>query len=217
MTLVDQHPAVQAVDAKLADLERRRADFEARVAPLAAEDAKAEAEYHKAVDVALLEGGPMPTRPVRQIPEGRDAEIRHGFVLDQRLLIDERHQAVAAAYDDVLREARRRAKKLVAAARPTVEKVAAEMAEWGELLADIQTCRNAANTRSVNGIRDYHDDRLTVEEYIRFAATGGDPTDILDLPGRVQPRDTGMLWPERNTGMLAGDIQQLTEDTRARA
>jgi hypothetical protein len=213
VNLVDQHPLVKAVDAKLADLQRRRADFEARVAPLAVEDAEAEAEYNKAVDVALLEGGPVPLRPVRQIPEGRDVDLRHGFIYEQQLLTEERRRAVAAAYDDVLHEARSQATKLLRSTRPTVEKLTVVMAKVSELLQAVQICRTAANAENP---RQRHDARLTVETFIRLALTGGDPTSILDLAD-APPRSSLDVTQSRN-GMLLADIQRLIgsgQDVRA--
>src|SRR5215218_367512 len=47
MSLVDDHPAVQAVDHALAELQERRAAFDDRAAALAEADAKAQAEYEQ--------------------------------------------------------------------------------------------------------------------------------------------------------------------------
>jgi hypothetical protein len=202
MSLADQHPLVREVDAKLAALEKRRAEFEARVEPLAAEDAAAEEAYAKAVDAALLEGAAMPEPLVRKIPPGRDVEIRHGFMREQELLNEERRKAVAAVYPDVLDQARSQAAKLVKAARPTVEKLADVMAEVGELLRAVKICRDAANSENPNGRTPYQDSPMTVEEFIRIVASGGDPIDVLDLAGNRPVRP-------RTTGMLSGDISQL--------
>jgi hypothetical protein len=206
VNLVDGHPLVAAVDAKLADLERRRLEFEARVAPLAEADAKAEADHLQAVDRALLEGAAMPPPLVRRIPEGRDVEIRHGFMRETELLNEERRKAVAAVYPDVLDQAGSQSTKLVKAARPTVQKLTAAMAELGELLRAVKICRDAANAENPNGRTPYHDTPMTVEEFIRIVASSGDPIDVLDMTGNrpVRPRTTGMLW---------GDISQLIEDT----
>jgi hypothetical protein len=202
VNLVDEHPLVKAADAKLADLERRRAEFEANVAPLAEADAAAEAEYNKAVDAALLERAPMPSPPVRKIPPGRDVEIRLGFIQEQQRLTEERSRAVAAAYDDVLREVRSQATKLLRTARPTVEKLTTVMADLVGLLHAVRTCRTAKNTESTDGHRDYHDAKLDVDAFTRLVATGDDPTSILDLTG------AGKIQPHRS-GLTLGDVQQL--------
>ena len=55
---------------------------------------------------------------VRKIPEGKEVDIRHGFLAEQQRLTEERLQAVAAAYDDVLREARSQATKLARGCPP---------------------------------------------------------------------------------------------------
>jgi hypothetical protein len=108
-TLVDEHELVKQVDSKLADHARRKADFEARVAPLAEQEQAAEEAYAKAVDAALLEGAPMPEPPVRRLPLGRDVELRLAFLQEQQLLTEERRRAVAAVYPEVLRQARKQA------------------------------------------------------------------------------------------------------------
>jgi hypothetical protein len=205
--LIDQHPLVQAVDAKLADLERKRTDFENRVVPLARADAEAQLAYDAAVSAALLEGGPMPTRPVRQVPEGLEVDLRNGFFADRQQLTLERREAVAAALLDVLGEARRQAKKVVTAARPTVDKLNAFMVELGELLGAVKTCRDFRNATNPDGRRQFLDGRLTVEAFIAIVASGGDPIDVLDLAG-----NRGIQ--ARNTGMVQGDVQDLIEARR---
>jgi hypothetical protein len=206
--LVDEHLLVKAVDAKLADLKRRRSDFEARVAPLAAADANAEEEHRKAVDAALLEGAPMPPPVVRRIPEGTDVNARHSFMQEERQLTEERREAVAAAYPDVLKEARSKAIKLAKAARPTIVKLADEMGEIAERIGAVQACRDAANANP-DGRRYFHDSRLTVETFIRLVVTGGDPiSEVLDLTGGPQER-----LRSGRAGMTAGDIAQLIEGT----
>lgn len=47
-----------------------------------------------------------------------EVDIRHGFLAEQQRLTEERLQAVAAAYDDVLREARSQATKLARGCPP---------------------------------------------------------------------------------------------------
>jgi hypothetical protein len=150
----------------------------------------------------------MPHPPVRQIPEGREVAIRHGFIDEQQPLTEERRQAVAAAYDDVLAEARREAKKLVKDARPTVEKLTAVMAELGELLGAVKTCRTPKNAEATDGHRQFHDERLTVERFVALAAAGGDPTGILDLAGGGKAQPLQVQAPS-NTGMVWSDIEQL--------
>jgi hypothetical protein len=86
------------------------------------------------------------------------------------------------------------------------------MAELGELLQAVKVCRTAANATSPDGRREFHDSPLTIEEFVRIA-TGGDPTDILDLTGGRKVQPTDILDQPRNTGMIVGDIQQLIEDT----
>ena len=139
-------------------------------------------------------------------------EIRLDFVQEERRLTEERRQAEAAAYPDVLEEARRQATKLAAAARPTIEKLAAAMAEVSELFQAVQVCRTAANATFPDGRCEFHDSRLAIEEFVRMA-TGGDPTSILDLTGGRKVQPGGILVQPRNTGMIVGDIQQLIEDT----
>jgi hypothetical protein len=199
MSLADQHPGVQAVDAKVADLARRRAEFEANASRLAALDAEAQAEYDKALDLALRDGAPAPEPLVLRL-NGEDVEARHQFMYEERELTEERRKAVAAAYPDVLKEARGRARKLVKAARPTVEQLADAMREVLELTGAVQVCRDAGN----DDRRVFNDPRLSVAEFIRVAATGGDPiASALDLTGDQQE------FRPRNTGMLLGDVQQL--------
>jgi hypothetical protein len=183
MSLVDQHPLVQAVDAKLADLQKRRSEFEARVAKIAEADGKAQQAYDYALDDALLRGGPMPPPLVRQLPELADVEVRHRFMNEQAQLTEERRKAVAAAYPDVLRQARSQAKKLAAAARKPYEELLATMDEIGDLLTAGKTCRDAQNDS--NSHRHYNDSPLTLHEFIRIVASAADPIDaVVDLGGR---------------------------------
>jgi hypothetical protein len=88
VTLIDEHPLVQAVDAQLTDLAKRRAEFEARAAVLAEHDAKAQAAYDKAVEKHLLRGGPMPSPPTLQLPD-QAAEIRRQFMAEEAQLREE--------------------------------------------------------------------------------------------------------------------------------
>ncbi len=208
--LADEHPLVKAADAKLADLEKRRSDFETRVAVIAEQDQAAQAVYDTALNDHLLRGiGPMPPPLVRQLPELADVEQRHLFIQEEHRLTEERLQAVAGAYGDVLEEARGRAAELLDAARPAVEQLMATMREVGELLAAVNTCRTAANAVSPEGRLEFHDSPLTVEAFVRLVATSSDPIGVLDLAGNrdARPRGTGMLW---------GDIQQLIDDTGVR-
>lgn len=177
-TLVDDHPLVKAADAKIADCERRRAEFEDRVAPLAQSDAEAEVAYAKAVDAALLNGEPMPEPPVRKIPPGRDVELRLAFIQEQQQLGEERLQAVGAAYEDVLRQAHRQAAKVIKDARPVIAKLSDSMAELADLLAAVKECRSAKNTFSPDGHRIYGDVKLAGELYLRLVAAGADPTEL---------------------------------------
>jgi hypothetical protein len=163
VSLVDEHPLVQAVDAKLTDLEMRRTEFEARVKVLAEQDVAAQAIYDKALDDALSRGGPMPPPLVRRLPELADVEVRHRFMPEEAQLREERRQAVAAAYPEVLGQARRQAKKLTAAAHGPLEKLLATMTEIGALLAAVKTCRDARN--DPNQHQHYNDSPLTVEEF----------------------------------------------------
>jgi hypothetical protein len=204
VSLVDEHPLVVEADAKLADLERRKTEFEANVAPLAAEDAAAQDAYEKAVDDALLRGGAMPSQPVRKIPPGRDAELRMGFMQEQQQLTDERRRAVAEAYPEVLRQARAQATKLVKGARPTVEKLTAFQGQVGDLLAAVNVCRAAVNAESLDGHTEFQDAKLDLQAFIGLALTGGDPTSLLHLPGAPPP-----LQGSRD-GLTIADIAQLT-------
>jgi hypothetical protein len=206
--LVDEHPLVAAVDAKLADLAQQRSDFEARIAKIAEQDAKAQQTYDQALQDALLRGGPMPAPLVRQLPELADVEVRHRFLAEEAQLREERQRAVAAAFQDVLDEARTRAKKLAAAAHAPLQELLAAMTEVGQLQAAVKTCRDARNSEARN--RNSPDARMhfgdlpmTVEEFVRIVASAGDPIDILDLAGNrpVRSRSTGMTW---------SDIAQLT-------
>jgi hypothetical protein len=138
--LVDEHPLVAAVDAKLADLAQQRSDFEARIAKIAEQDAKAQQTYDQALQDALLRGGPMPAPLVRQLPELADVEVRHRFLAEEAQLREERQRAVAAAFQDVLDEARTRAKKLAAAAHAPLQELLAAMTEVGQLQAAVKTC-----------------------------------------------------------------------------
>jgi hypothetical protein len=214
VSLVDEHPLVVEADAKLADLERRRAAFEARVTPWAAEDAAAEEAYAKAVDAALLEDGPLPEPPVRKIPPGRDVEIRHGFINEQQQLNAERQRAVAAAFQDVLREARKRGKKLAAAAQVPLQELLALMTEVGALRQAVTACRDAENTLARDrgdgaGRVEFNDLPMTVEEFVRIVATAGDPIDLLDLGGRRDiPTRTGIRTDNRPR-LNSGELQQL--------
>ena len=135
-------------------------------------------------------------------------EIRHGFMVEQQLLSEERQRAVAAAYDDVLIQARGQAAKLVTAARPPLEKLLAAMSEIGELLSAVRDCRDAQNATNPDGRRQYHDFPMAVEEFVRIVATSGDPIDLVDLAGNRQARS-------RTLGMVRGDVQQLIEDSDA--
>jgi hypothetical protein len=211
MGLVDDQPAVRDIDAKLAALEQQRADFEARVAPIAAEDEAAEERYRQALDAALLTGAPMPDPPVRRLPQGRDVEIRLNFMDEQQRLTEERRQAVANAYDDVLRQARREAAKLLKGARPTVEKLGPPWKAVGELLQAVQICRNAGNgSDPTQERRTFHDQRLTFDTFIRFVASGGDPIDLVDLTGAPRPESQPppLTW---------GEVARLIEETQVRA
>jgi hypothetical protein len=105
VSLVDEHPLVQTVDAKLTDLETRRTEFEARVSVLAEQDVAAQAICDKALDDAMLRGGPMPPPWSANSPELADVEVRHRFMAEEAQLREERRQAVAAAYPDVLGQA----------------------------------------------------------------------------------------------------------------
>jgi hypothetical protein len=205
VTLVDQHPLVQAADQALEALQQKRNQFETRVAALAAEDLKELQVYEEALGKALLEGGPAPTPPVRRLPEGADVEPRHDFMRQQQRLTEERRRAVAAAYDDVLRQARSALPKLLKAARSTVEQLVAQAGPVSELMTAVQVCRDARNVDHPEGRREYHDSRFTVDEYIRLVATGGDPiSEILDLTGGPQEK-----LRSGRTGMTLGDLQQL--------
>jgi hypothetical protein len=214
MSLVDDHPLVQAADGKLADLERRRAAFEANVAPLAAEDEAAEQAYQKAVDAALLEGAPMPEPPVRKIPPGRDVEIRHAFLHEQQQLNEERLQAVAAAFPDVLKQARTRAKKLAAAAQAPLQELLTVMTEVGTLQMAVKACRDTANAEARNrgdgtSRVEFNDFPWTVEEFVRIVATAGDPIDLVDLGGRREIRTRAGITLGDHTRMTSGALQQL--------
>ena len=204
MTLVDEHPLVQAVDGKLADLEKRRADFESRAKKLAEADAVAQRRYDEAVHSALLYGTEMPGPLVLQL-RGAELEIRQNFMREQELLIEERRKVLAAVYPEVLEQAREQAMELVKAARPTLEKLADVMAEVGSLLAAVVSCRDAENAEDPGGFRQSHDSRLTMETFIRLVATGGDPTGILDLPG-ARPVQSGS-----RDGLTRADIQRLID------
>ena len=186
MSLADAHPAVQEVDHALADLKERRSEFEARAAVLAEADAKAQQDYDQAVEDHLLRGGVLPSPPTLQLPD-QAAEIRRQFMHEETQLREERRKALAEAYPDVLWEARSQAEELVRAARPTVKALADMMAEVGRLLGAVQQCRAAGNAWNGSvGPKQFHDRRLTVEEFVRLVATGGDPVGILDLTGTGQ-------------------------------
>jgi hypothetical protein len=215
MSLVDQHPLVIAADEQIAALAKRRAEFEAHTAVLAAGDNAAQQAYDKALDAAMRDGAPAP-EPLRLRLNGADIDARHGFMTEQQRLSEVRRQAVADAYDDVLAQARPRAAKLIRDARPTVVKLAAVMGEISELLAAIQTARDAGNSvTSADGHRAHYDSRLTVETFIKLALSGGDPIGLLDLAGspQAQFRNADPLFQPRNTGMSGADIQQLIEDS----
>jgi hypothetical protein len=207
MTLVDQHPRVQAADHALADLAKRRADFEARVRPIAEEDAKAERVYNQALEDALLRGGPMPAPLVRQLPELADVEVRHRFLFEQQQLNEERQRAVAAAFPDVLEQARAMATELAVAAQAPLQQLLTAMGEVGTLLQAVRVCRDAANAEARDrndgtGRTQFNDFPLTVERIIQVIATAGDPIDLIDLGGRREIRGL-------NTGMTVGDVRQL--------
>jgi len=206
MTLVDEHPLVQQVDGKLADLQRQRDEFEARAKKLAEDDAASQRKYDEARRSALLHGTEMPAPPV-QLLQGADMEIRQSFMLEQQLLTEERRRVLAAVYDEILRKGRRQATKLVKQARPTLEKLADTMAEVGSLLAAVQTCRDAANAANPGCFRQSNDSRLTIETFIPLVATGADPTGLLDLPG-ARP-----VVPSIKDGLTRADIQQLMDGT----
>jgi hypothetical protein len=199
--LVDEHPLVRKADERLADLAKRRADFEARATAVANQDAKAQAEYDKAVNSALLQGTPMPPPLIRQLPAGTDVDIRHNFLMEERRLTDERRQAAAAAYDDVLREARTQARKLVTAARPTLEKLKATHGEVGALLGAVKTCRDAGN--NADHFQHFNDSVLTLAELIQIIDAEADPIDaVVDLGGRREVR--------ARAGLVSGGVPQLS-------
>jgi hypothetical protein len=204
--LVDEQPLVQAADAALAELARRRAEFERNVSALAAQDLAEQQAYEEALGKAMLEGAAVPAPPTRRLPERADVEPRHTFIREEQYLTEERRRAVGKAYPDVLREAQKQAVKLLKAALPTVEQLMADMGEVTPLVAAVQQCRDAANVDNPEGRREYFDDRLTIEEFIRLAITGGDPiSEILDLTGH------GMQEKPRSarTGMIYADVIQL--------
>ena len=181
---------------------------------LAEQDAKAQAEYEQQVEEHLLRGGLMPSPPTLQLPE-QAAEIRRQFMHEEAQLREERRKALAEVYPEVLRQAHSQSTKLVKAARPTVEKLAGVMAEVGSLLAAVQACRAAANAWNGSvGPRQFHDRRLTVDEFVKLAAAGADPTELLDLTGSGErrPLDPTGAQP-RTTGITLSDISQLIEDT----
>jgi hypothetical protein len=66
--------------------------------------------------------------------------------------------------------------------------------------------RTARNVEHLGSHRQFHDAKLTVDAFAKLVASGGDPTELLDLTGasRVVERDNGMTW---------ADIQQLIEDS----
>jgi hypothetical protein len=200
VSLIDSQPGVQAVDAKIADLKSRRAEFETNAMKLAELDEQAKAAYDKALSAALHEGAAAPEPPVLRL-NGEDIAARHQFMFEEQQLTDERRKAVAAAYPDVLKEASKQVAKLAKAARPTVEKLADEVGHVAELLGQVRVCRDAGNIDQ----RTYQDVRLTFDQFIKLAATGGDPISTLDLTG-------GRKEPERrDPGMVLGDVQQLLE------
>jgi hypothetical protein len=213
--LVDEHPEVQAVDGKLADLQRQKAEFEARAKKLADADEEAQRKYDEALRSALLEGTPPPPPLVLQL-RGADVEIRQSFMLEQQLLNEERRQVVAAVYDEVLAHAREQVRELVKAARPTLEKLTAVMAEVGGLLAAVNTCRTARySPNGSEGFRQFWDARLDVEAFVRLVATGGDPTSILDLPGAppaVLSTGEGLIWSEVRQ-LIDGGIPHPVEES----
>jgi hypothetical protein len=204
VTLIDEHPAVIEVDKRLADLQRQKDEFEGRAKALAEEDAEAERKYDEARKSALLRGTPMPAPPVLQLG-GADVELRQSFMLEQQLLTEERRQAVAAVYPEVLRQARSLAAREVEEARPMLVALADVMGRVGSLLAAVQTCRDAKNAQNPGGFRQFHDSRLTMATFIPLVATGGDPTSILDLPGAPRPQ------PSSRDGLTRADIQQLID------
>lgn len=208
MNLVDQHPLVVAVDAKIADQARRRAEFKANVSTLAAVDEEAQRQYSEALDQAMRIGAPAPDPPILRL-QGADVDVRHGFMEESQQLTEARRRAVAAAYPDILKEARAQAIKAVRAAKPTVEKLLASMTEVAELLAAIRASRDAGNDDSVER-KSFRDGKLTVETFLRLTVTGGDPTDLLDLVGNRRGVEN------RDAGMVLGDIQQLINGTHVR-
>jgi hypothetical protein len=210
MSLIDEHPSVQAVDAQLADLKKRRAEFEERAAVLAEQDTKAQQAYDKAVEEHLLRGDPMPSQPTLQLPE-QAVEIRRQFMFEETQLREQRRQAMAEAYDGILDEASDETEKLTAKARPTVEKLVDMMAEVSALLSAVQHCRAARNGWNGSvGPKQFRDGRFTIEAFVRLVATGSNPVDLLDLVGSGQGKPVDPVGGSQPPASLTvGDIQQL--------
>ena len=203
MILVDDHPGVQAVDHKIADLKKRRAEFERNVTALAAEDLEAQRVYDEALGKAMRDGAPAPEPLVLRL-NAADIEARYAFIFEERTLTEERQRAMAAAFPDVLKEARSQVKKLVAAAGPQLEKLTGTMGEVGALLDAVRSCRDAQNATDPSQHQHYHDRALTLQEFIRIVSAASDPLDLVDLGDR--PRET---WAR--DGMVSGGISQLSQ------
>ena len=155
----------------------------------------------------MLRGGPMPAPLVRQLPELADVEVRHRFLFEQQQLNEERQRAVAAAFPDVLEQARAMATELAVAAQAPLQQLLTAMGEVGTLLQAVWVCRDAANAEARDrndgtGRTQFNDFPLTVERIIQVIATAGDPIDLIDLGGRREIRGL-------NTGMTVGDVRQL--------
>jgi hypothetical protein len=119
----------------------------------------------------------------------------------EQKLTQARLQAVAAAYDDVVKKARVEAAKVVKQTQPTIEKLIGSMSDVAELLAAVREVRTARNAESAEGHRQFHDGKLTADAFIRHAAAGSDPLELLDLTGasRTVERDHGMTVSDKRT------------------
>jgi hypothetical protein len=209
MILVDDHPLVQAVDHKIADLKKRRAEFERHVTVMAEQDEAARVAHDKALSEAMNTGAPAPPPLALQL-NGADIEARHQFNVEEQQLTQERRLAVGKAYPNVLKAANAQAAKVVKGARPNIERLMADMTELAELLGAVRACRDAANYEAVER-REYRDARMDVQGFIALVAGGGDPLGTLDLMG-----NRGRKVTDRATGLMAGDIQQLLQGSHVR-
>jgi hypothetical protein len=197
--LIAEHPAVKAVDDRIAGWTRRKEEFEQRVAELGE---AAEEKYKKAAKEALLTGGKVPTPPAQSALEATVLmDLRSGFGEERQRLDQARQAALAEAFPDIVSEATKLSAELIADAAPLAASLRALFDQEQRLLDAVRAARWAHNEVAAvdpqQGRRAFRDGSWDFAEFVRVVEVGGDPIGSVDVGGPPKP------LPHRRLGMVS--------------